>query len=70
MDVKVLKHIDDIVRSNDRGWNVKDGEALEYINELNIPLSQVYDRLVYKNYYFTTKKEYKIKMMKRYNHEY
>lgn len=70
MDVKVLKHIDDIVRANDRGWNVKDGEALEYINDLQIPLSQVYDRLGYKNYYFTAKKEYKIKMMKRYNHEY
>lgn len=70
MDVNVLKRLDDIVRTGDKGWNVKDGQALEYINELNIPLSQVYDRLVYKNYYFTAKKEYKIKMMKRYNHEY
>ena len=70
MDVNVLKRLDDIVRTGDKGWNVKDGQALEYINELNIPLSQVYDRLVYKNYYFTVKKEYKIKMMKRYNHEY
>jgi hypothetical protein len=57
MDVKVMIELENIVNDEKLGWNLKDGKALDFINKLPIPMSQVHLRLDYKNYYFAAKKD-------------
>jgi hypothetical protein len=54
LNVKVIMRLDDIVIKED-GWNIKDGEALDYINRL--ALGGVHPYLVneYRKYYFKAK---------------
>lgn len=58
LDKKVKSTLDGIARRTDVGNNIKDGQALDYINNLKVPKSEIYILAVYRKYYFEKKKEY------------
>lgn len=57
LDIKVMQMLDRFA-NQDVESKIKDGQALDYINNLPLPPSQPYLRNEYKKYYFSAKRDY------------